>query len=66
MLKVRKTHAAIVRHYFDTLPRTDEEYEAPSPLPTTTLPSLSPPPPTPRLQHAAVYRGAPPHGRSLA
>ena len=37
--------AVRVRRYFDTLPRTDEEYEAPSPLPTT-LPSPSPPPAT--------------------
>ena len=37
---MRKAHAAIVRGYFDNLPRTDEDYEAPS------LPSLPPPPPS--------------------
>ena len=42
---MRQAHAAIVRHYFDTLPRTDDNYEAPSPLRTTTLPSPPPPPP---------------------
>ena len=45
-----KAHAAIVRHFFDTLPRTDEDYEAPSPPATTTPPSPpQPPPPEPTL-----------------
>ena len=37
--------AVRVRRYFDNLPRTDEDYKAPSPPATTTPPSPPPPPP---------------------
>ena len=35
--------AVRVRHYFDTLPRTDDQYEAP-PFPATTTPPCRPTP----------------------